>query len=96
MTSGLYGLGSSQTSDRLAGGDMVAASGGLLLVWACGAAIGPAVAGRLMAATDPWVLYAYLPAVLASVAIFTAARMVLRSDAPRGERAVAVTAKGPG
>ncbi len=95
MTSGLYGLGSSQTSDRLAGGDMVAASGGLLLVWACGAAIGPAVAGRLMAATDPWVLYLYLPAVLASVAIFTAARMVLRSDAPRGERAVAVSVKGP-
>ena len=96
MTSGLYGLGSSQTSDRLAGGDMVAASGGLLLVWACGAAIGPAIAGWLMAATDPWTLYLYLPAVLASVAIFTAARMVLRSDAPRAERAVAVTAKGPG
>lgn len=96
MTSGLYGLGSSQTSDRLAGGDMVAASGGLLLVWACGAAIGPTVAGRLMAASDPWALFLYLPSVLASVAIFTAARMVLQSDAPRGERAVAVTAKGPG
>ena len=96
MTSGLYGLGSSQTSDRLAGGDMVAASGGLLLVWACGAAIGPAVAGRLMAAADPWALFLYLPAVMASVAIFTAVRMVLRSDAPRAERAVAVTAKGPG
>ena len=96
MTSGLYGLGSSQTSDRLAGGDMVAASGGLLLAWACGAAIGPAVAGRLMAGIGPWALYLYLPTVLAGVAIFVAARMVLRSDAPRGERAVAVTAKGPG
>ena len=96
MTSGLYGLGSSQTSDRLAGGDMVAASGGLLLAWACGAAIGPAVAGRLMAGIGPWALYLYLPTVLAGVAIFIAARMVLRSDAPRGERAVAVTAKGPG
>jgi hypothetical protein len=49
-----------------------------------------------MAAADPWALFLYLPAVMASVAIFTAARMVLRSDAPRAERAVAVTAKGPG
>ena len=96
MTSGLYGLGSSQTSDRLAGGDMVAASGGLLLVWACGAAIGPALAGWLMAASQPWTLFVYLPAILGSAAIFTIVRMVLRSDAPRVERVVAVAAKGPG
>ncbi len=96
MTSGLYGLGSSQTSDRLAGGDMVAASSGLLLVWACGAAIGPALAGRIMAASEPWTLFVYLPAIMASAAIFTVVRMVLRSDAPRVERVVAVAAKGPG
>jgi len=96
MTSGLYGLGSSQTSDRLASGDMVAASSGLLLVWACGAAIGPALAGWMMAASQPWTLFLYLPAILASAAIFTVVRMVLRSDGPRVERVVAVAAKGPG
>ncbi len=91
-SSGMYGLGSGQTNDRLAelsqgGGDTVAASGGLLLAWAIGAAIGPMLAGVTMDAAGASAMFLYLSAVMGTVATFTAMRMVLRSDAPRTPRA---------
>ena len=92
-TSGLYGLGASQTNDRIAadgGGDTVAASGGLLLAWAIGSTAGPTVAGAAMAWIGPAGLFFYLACVLAAVAVFTAARMMLRSDAPRDASAAFV------
>ena len=84
-TSGMYGLGSGQTNDRLAevdagGGDTVAASGGLLLVWAVGAAIGPMLAGSLMDAVGAASMYLYLAGVMGGIGVFTAVRMVRRSD----------------
>ena len=93
MTSGLYGLGASQTNDRIAedgGGDTVAASGGLLLAWAIGSTLGPTVAGAAMAWMGPGGLFFYLACVLVCGAVFTAVRMVLRSDAPRDARAAFV------
>jgi len=93
MTSGLYGLGASQTNDRIAedgGGDTVSASGGLLLAWAIGSTVGPTVAGAAMAWIGPAGLFFYLACVLVAGAVFTAIRMVLRSDAPRDARAAFV------
>lgn len=92
MTAPLYGLGAGQTNDRMERGDYVAASGGLLFVWSLGSTVGPSVAGLLMGAVGPSGLFAYLALVVLGLGVFTSARMLLRSEVPRGQRSAFVPA----
>jgi MFS family permease len=91
-TAPLYGLGASQTNDRMQRGDYVAASGGLLFMWSLGSSISPSIAGAIMNVAGPRALFAYLIAILGAVAIFTAVRMGMRAEVPRGERGTFVAA----
>jgi MFS family permease len=86
MTAPLYGLGAGQTNDRMERGDYVAASGGLLFTWSLGSAVGPSLAGVIMGRAGPAGLFAYLALVLTALGVFTSARMLLRSEVPRGRR----------
>lgn len=85
-TAPLYGLGASQTNDRMQRGDYVAASGGLLFMWSLGSAVSPILAGAVMGLVGPRGLFVYIAAILAVVALFTAVRMLQRSEVPRTER----------
>ena len=88
----LYGLGAGQTNDRLARGDAVAASGGLLFVWAMGATVGPALAGAVMGLLGPGGLFIYLAVVLGGISLFTGLRIRLRGEVPRDLRGAFVPA----
>jgi len=92
MTAPLYGLGAGQTNDRMARGDYVAASGGLLFIWSLGSTVGPGLAGLLMGSVGPAGLFGYLALVLAALGGFTSARILLRSEVPRALRSVYVPA----
>ena len=91
-TSPLYGLGASQTNDRMQRGDYVAASGGLLFMWSLGSSVSPTLAGTVMGFLGPRGLFLYLIAILGAVALFTAIRMLQRAEVPRGERSAFVPA----
>ena len=86
MTAPLYGLGAGQTNDRMERGEYVAASGGLLFTWSLGSTVGPGLAGVVMGRLGPAGLFFYLALVLAVLAVFTTARMLLRSEVPRDQR----------
>ncbi len=86
MTAPLYGLGAGQTNDRMERGDYVAASGGLLFVWSLGSSVSPSAAGVLMGRVGPAGLFWYIAAVLGVLGLFTATRMLLRSEVPREMR----------
>jgi MFS family permease len=86
MTAPLYGLGAGQTNDRMARGDYVAASGGLLFIWSLGSAVGPMAAGGLMGRIGPAGLFLYLSIVLGALGLFIAARMLARREVPRALR----------
>ena len=88
----LYGLGAGQTNDRLARGDAVAASGGLLFVWAMGARVGRALAGAVMGLLGPGGLFIYLAVVLGGISLFTGLRIRLRGEVPRDLRGAFVPA----
>ena len=74
----LYALGIGQTNDYVEREEFVAASAGLLFVWALGATIGPMLAGALMDNTAPEALFWYLAVVLGLACLFTAVRMLMR------------------
>jgi MFS family permease len=86
MAAPLYGLGAGQVNDYLERGDFIAASGGLLFIWALGASIGPSAAGAIMSAMGPFGLVVYLALVLGAVAGFAFFRMHSRSDIPRDQQ----------
>jgi MFS family permease len=92
MAAPLYGLGAGQVNDRLERGDFIAASSGLLFIWALGASIGPSAAGALMSAVGPYGLVVYLVVILALVAGFAFFRMRARIDIPRDQQSSFVTA----
>jgi hypothetical protein len=91
-TAPLYSLGSSLTNDRLARGEALAATGGLLFSWAAGSTVGPTVAGTVMGRIGPSGLFVYLAAVLGVIGLFICARMLQRSEVPREQRSVFVPA----
>jgi MFS family permease len=91
-TAPLYGLGASQTNDRMQRGDYVAASGGLLFAWSLGSSLSPTLAGAVMGAVGPSGLFYYLIAILGGVALFTVLRMLQRAEVPRDARGVYVPA----
>ncbi len=91
-TAPLYGLGASQTNDRMSRGDYVAASGGLLFMWSLGSSVSPTLAGAVMSVSGPRGLFAYVIVILGAVAIFTAVRMLQRAEVPRDARGAFVPA----
>lgn len=74
----LYALGVGQTSDYVAREEFVAASAGLLFVWALGAALGPVLAGALMDRLSPVGLFWYVAAIVGGLCLFTLIRMLMR------------------
>ena len=81
----LYALGIGQTNDYIAKDQFVAASAGLLFIWAAGATIGPLAAGYLMDHAGTTSLFWYLALCQGALAVFTALRMALR-PAPSAEQ----------
>jgi MFS family permease len=74
----LYALGIGQTNDYITKDQFVAASAGLLFIWALGATVGPLAAGYLMDAAGATSLFWYLALCQGALAVFTLFRMALR------------------
>jgi MFS family permease len=66
----LYSLSVSQVNDKLEPAQMVAASSTLLLLNGSAAAIGPTLAGSLMAAFGPTAYFATLATLAAALAVY--------------------------
>lgn len=82
----IYPIAVAQAFDYFDRADMVGASGGLLLVWAIGATIGPLVASVLMGHFEAPALFVYLAAVAFLLVIFTLYRMLRRHALPSAEQ----------
>ncbi|MEZ5925021.1 MAG: MFS transporter [Hyphomicrobiaceae bacterium] len=80
----LYALGVGQTNDYITKDQFVAASAGLLFIWALGATAGPLAAGTLMDQVGALSLFWYLGLCQLALALFTLLRMTLRR-APSAE-----------
>jgi MFS family permease len=84
----IYSLGLSHVNDRIEPGQMVAASGALLLLNGGGAILGPMLAARLMAAWGPAAYFGTLASLNGALALYCLWRKVRRVAAP-------VAARGP-
>lgn len=82
----IYPIAVAQAFDYVDRGDMVGASGGLLLVWAIGATIGPLIASFLMGHFQAPALFVYLAVVATALVIFTLYRMLRRQALPSAEQ----------
>lgn len=78
----LYALSIGYTNDNCEPREIVAASGGLLMVWAIGGVIGPSAASWTIALFGHDGLFMYLAGVLAILLGFTAYRITRRPGAP--------------
>ncbi|MGQ0663639.1 MAG: MFS transporter [Pseudomonadota bacterium] len=76
-----YSLGVAIANDRLARGEYVGAAGGLLLVWAAGAGLGPIAATGLMDWIGPSGLYVHIGATTLMLAAIVLHRMLARAAA---------------
>lgn len=83
----LYSLAVAHTNDFVGQRHFVAAGSALLLVYGCGAAAGPVMAGAIMGQTAPASLFYLVAAVLLAVAVFAAYRTSIRPAPPPEERA---------
>lgn len=81
----LYSLCAAHTNDRLAAGQFVYASRGLLLMFAIGAALGTTGAAELMEAFGAPVLFGYTAGIFAVAGLFTLFRMLRREPAETAE-----------
>jgi len=88
----LYGLGAGQTNDHVDPDEIIAACGGLLLIWALGASIGPSIAAAVMDRVGPPGLFVYLASVLAAICLFTIIRIRVRPGIPRDRQSAFVPA----
>lgn len=82
----LYSLSVSHVNDKLEPAQMVAASSTLLLLNGSAAAIGPTLAGSLMAAFGPTAYFATLAALAGALAIFDLWRKVRRKPVPPSKK----------
>ncbi|MBL8708819.1 MAG: MFS transporter [Rhodospirillaceae bacterium] len=82
----IYPLAVAQAYDYVDRSDMVGASGGLLLVWAIGATVGPLVASFFMGRFGPSALFVYLAVVAGALVAFTGYRMLRRQALPAAEQ----------
>ncbi len=76
----IYPLAVAHANDTLSPGQLVPASGGLLMIYGAGSALSPLAAGPIMGRLGPWSLFAFIGAV-ALLAAGTAAWRLLRVDA---------------
>ena len=82
----IYPIAVSQVYDYIDRSEMVAASGGLLLIWSLGAMTGPLIASALMGHFGPAAFFIYLTSVALALVIFTRYRMVRRVARPASEQ----------
>ncbi len=82
----LYALCLSHANDNAPNAMMVEISGGLLLIYSLGAALGPLAASLLMASGNAGGLFVFIAALLLVLAVFAAYRLKTGQDDGRGER----------
>ena len=82
----LYSLSVSQVNDKLEPAQMVAASSTLLLLNGTAAAIGPTLAGSLMAAFGPTAYFATLATLAAALAVYDLWRKSRRKPVPPAQK----------
>ncbi|MSO77477.1 MAG: MFS transporter [Alphaproteobacteria bacterium] len=76
----LYALALAHAGDRAEPHELLGATGGLLLAWAVGAALGPALASLVMEAVGPAGLFYYAALVGCALALFCMWRRLVRSS----------------
>ncbi len=82
----LYALCLSHANDNAPNSMLVEISGGLLLLYSLGAALGPLAASLLMAEGNAGGLFVFIAALLLLLALFAAYRLKTGQDARQGER----------
>ena len=92
----LYSLAVSHVNDKLEPGQMVAASSALLSLNGTAAAIGPVLAGSLMAAFGPQSYYATLAVLTGALTIYDLWRKTRRSPVPAAQKGPFITAQPQG
>jgi MFS family permease len=90
----LDGLSVAQTNEYVEPDQFVAASSGLLIVYAIGAIAGPNVASWIMGPVGAWGLWIYVAGALICLAIFTAYRKGKRAPLPVAEQGTFVPTVG--
>jgi MFS family permease len=78
----VYGLSVAHVNDRIDSSRLLEATGGLLLLYGIGAAIGPTAAGIMMDLLGPGSLMTYFAALLLATAAFAAYRMRVAPSLP--------------
>lgn len=82
----LYALCLAHANDNVANDKLVQTSGGLLLIYSIGAAIGPTVAAQLIEYSDESGLFVFISAILAVFVIFILYRLIFGPAYDRLER----------
>jgi len=82
----IYPIAVSQVYDYIERAEMVAASGGMLLIWSLGAVAGPLIASALMGRFGSEAFFIYLTVVALALLIFTRYRMVRRTARPADQQ----------
>ena len=83
----IYGLALAHANDRLAAGDFVVMSGGLLLTYGMGAIVGPPIASFLMEGFGPRALFLHVSAVWLLLVLFGLWRLKARPPVALEEQA---------
>jgi MFS family permease len=92
----LYSLAVSHVNDKLEPGQMVAASSALLSLNGTAAAIGPVLAGSLIAAFGPKAYFATLATLTGGLTIYDLWRKTRRSAVPAAQKGPFITAQPQG
>ncbi len=82
----IYGLSVAHVNDQIDSSRLLEVTGGLLLLYGIGAAIGPTAAGVLMDLLGPGSLMTYFAALLCMTAVFAAHRLRVAPPIPAGDR----------
>lgn len=82
----LYPLVVAHANDHVDPGDRTAASGGLLLIYGCGAIAGPILASTVMTWAGPRGLFIHVGTASVALSLFTAWRMTRRPAIPNAEQ----------
>jgi MFS family permease len=86
FTLSIYSIAVAHVNDFVGRSDFVRVAGGLLLIWAAGAVVGPILASASMRAGGPAMLFAYTAAVHVALAGFTLYRISRRAAPPAGAK----------
>jgi MFS family permease len=92
----LYSLAVSHVNDKLEPGQMVAASSALLSLNGTAAAVGPVVAGSLLAAFGPKAYFATLATLTGGLTIYDLWRKTRRTPVPAAQKGPFIAAQPQG